>query len=525
MMKKNIKSILCIFLLVTTSLYSSEELRGISIFSPRAQNDNAERDIAGWHPYIHRYDATKNYAAMSFTASYNQSLRPRNMSLALFNDDTLTITGSQVDGRAETSELLADYFGLSPTFSSVVYFKPLIQNLIFDTALYIGFDSWVHGLYLQFRAPAVWTKWNIGLKETVLESGSETSFPAGYMGPTAVAAPYTSFTQAMNGMSTFGDVQPLQFGKLDGAQKKGGLAAFEIVFGYDFINREMAHFGINARVSAPTGSRTKGIFFFEPRVGNGKLWQAGIGFTGHTRVWEKDGDQELGFYVDVNFTHQCKGHEIRSFDFKKTGTQILETGFFSRYILAKQFNQNDVFDNTIVPSINFTTLPCTVHVDIQMDAVLMFGYTYRDFTFDIGYGGWIRSREKISLRQCITPHLYGLKGVQFADNPLTQLPTNTTESTATIFETQIIVPDANSPIFISTDDLNLRSAASPLLLTNKFFVHLEHSFLYWKGHTAVPFLGMGAEIEFEGINTRNALQPDNTTMGQASVWFKGGFLY
>src|SRR5579863_6771820 len=132
MTKKYIKNVLYIFLIITTHLYSSEELRGLSIFSPRAQNDNAARDIAGSHPYIHRYDAQKNYAAVSFTPSYNQSLRPERISLALFNDDTLSITGSQVPGREGTNELLADYFGLSPLFSSDVFFKPLIRNLIFD---------------------------------------------------------------------------------------------------------------------------------------------------------------------------------------------------------------------------------------------------------------------------------------------------------------------------------------------------------------------------------------------------------
>ena len=526
MIKKNsIRVATSILLLLTITIYSSEELRGLSYFSPRAQNDNAARDISGYHPYIHRPDAKTNYAVLQLTPSYNQSLRPKNISLALFNDDTLTITGSQVDGREGTEELLADYFGLSPDFSSIVFFKPLIQNFIFDMVLYVGFDSWVKGLYLQLRAPAVWTKWNLSMREEVIETGSTTPFPAGYMAETAVAAPYESFTQALRGTQFFGDVERLEFGKINGAQTKSGLADLELVFGYDFIRRDYAHFGMNARVSAPTGSRTHGTFFFEPRVGNGKLWQAGLGFTGHVRVWEKDGDQELGFYVDVNFTHQCKGKEIRSFDFKKIGTQELQTGFFSRYILAKEFNQAGVFDETIVPSINFTTLPCTVHVDIQMDAVLMFGYTYRNFIFDIGYNGWIRSREKISLREGIAPNRYGLKGVQYAVNTLTGLPNSITESTATIYETQLIVPDANSPVFISTDNLNLRSAASPLLLTHKFFAHLQHSFTNYEGRRIMPFLGIGGEIEFEGINSRNAYQPDNTTMGQASVWFKGGISY
>ena len=507
--------LICISLSLSSFIYSAEELRGISIFSPRSQDINAARDIAGWHPYIHRYDATQNYSAFSLTPSYNQSLRPHNISLALFNSDTFSVSGSQSLGREDTNELLADYFGLSPAFDGNVFFKPLIRNLILDIAVYIGFDSWVRGLYVQLRGPAVRTQWSLKLTEDVLENGLNTPYPTGYMAENAVFAPYNSFEQAMRGTSSFGNVEPLEFGKICGTQTLSGLAALETVLGYDFIRRERGHVGINFRASAPTGSRPKGKFFFEPRVGCGKHWQIGVGFTGHGRLWEKDGEQELCIYVDTNFTSMLKARQTRSFDF-------CLNGFFSRYILLKEFDENGAFSGTMFPAINVTTLECDVRVNIQADIVFMFGYTYNDFLFDIGYNGWIRSKEKICLREGIAPNRYGLKGVQYAFDPLTGQPLQTTESTATIYETGIIIPDELSPVFISTDDINLKSAASPLLLTHKIFWHFSHSWYHWKDHHAVPFLGIGAEIEFEGINTRNAYQPDNTTMGQASVWLKGG---
>src|SRR5579863_6757967 len=197
-------------------------------------------------------------------------------------------------------------------------------------------------------------------------------------------------------------------------------------------------------------------------------------------------------WVDANFTNMLKARQRRSFDF-------CQNGFFSRYILVKEIDQNGIFTEVLLPAINITTLDCNVRVSIQVDMVFMFGYTYNNFVFDIGYNGWIRSREKISLRQCIPANTYGLKGVQFAVNTITEQPNNTTESSATIFETQPIVSDGPFPVFISTRDLNVDSAA--------------------------PFFGIGAEIEFEGINSRNAYQPANTTMGQASVWLKGGVAF
>src|SRR5438034_369153 len=88
MMKKNIINVLFLTLLPSSFLYSSEEpevnavnqLRSLSIFSPRSQDINAARDVVGWHPFIHRYDIKKNYTALAFTPQYNQSLRPKNIS-------------------------------------------------------------------------------------------------------------------------------------------------------------------------------------------------------------------------------------------------------------------------------------------------------------------------------------------------------------------------------------------------------------------------------------------------------------
>ncbi|HEX4068562.1 MAG TPA: hypothetical protein VHX42_00530 [Candidatus Babeliales bacterium] len=520
-MKKNIISILLLTSLPSSFLYASEEpevnavnqLRSLSIFSPRSQDINAARDVVGWHPFIHRYDINRNYSTLAFTPQYNQSLRPKRISLALFNSDTFSLSGSEIPGREDTQELLADYFGLSPEFASDAYFKPLIQNLECDIALYIGLSSWLKGLYLQFRGPGVWTKWDLHLSDINIDE-SDSPFPAGYMAADAVTPPYHSYTQAMRGIYPFGEVEKLKYGKICGAQTLSGLAALEMVLGYDFIHTETSHTGINFRASAPTGSRPKGEYFFEPRVGCGKHWQIGVGFTGHGQLWERDNEQNLIIWVDVNFTNMLQARQRRSFD-------LCRNGFFSRYILAKEFDQNGMFTENLLPVINFTTLECDVHVSIQVDMIFMFAYAYKNFLFDIGYNGWIRSREKIKLCEGITPNKYGLKGVQFAVNPITGQPDNTTESHATIFETEPIMPDGLMPVFISTKDINIKSAASPLLITQKLFWHFSYSWPDCCTH-ATPYFGAGAEIEFEGINSRNSYQPADTTMGQASFWLKGG---
>ena len=264
-------------------------------------------------------------------------------------------------------------------------------------------------------------------------------------------------------------------------------------------------------------------FFFEPIVGNGKHWELGVGFTGHVITWEKGIDQNLSVYTDLNITYMFSARQRRSFDFKKNG-------FGSRYLLLKEFDSNGIFTGKVIPAINKTTLECKVRNDIQVDFVFMFGYTYKGIVFDIGYNGWIRSKEKISLQGCIEEKRFGIKGIQDVFNRTINQPDMLTQSTATFMgnnlSEQDMVADDPSPLFITTEDIDVKSAASPRVMTHKIFFHLGHIWEKWNGSPKTsPFIGAGFEIEFEGINERNTSQTDKTTMGQWGVWFKGGLTY
>jgi len=492
-----------------------ETLRGVSFFSPRPQGINAARELVGWHPYINRYDANSSYSAYAFTASYTQSVRSKRIARALFGTNILTLSGSLVEDRGE-DDILADYFGLSPSFQSRVKLEPLIRNTIVAINVYIGFDSYAPGLYLRFHIPAVWTQWNMNLTEDIFSSGTETPFPAGYMSNAEVIAPVKSFKEAITGGITFGQVQEgITFGTINGAKAKGGIADIECALGWNFILREQGHAGLNIRVIAPTGSRPESIILFEPIVGNGKHWGLGIGFTGRVTIWEKDIDQHLAFYTDVNMLHLFNARQQRSFDF-------VDNGFASRYVLLKEFDDTGASTGGLFPAINKTTGSCKIKIDVQTDMVFMFSYSYSSILFDIGYSGWIRSKEKVTLQDPLLKNRFGLKGIQNSTD-------NNTQDSATIvgnnLDEQEIVADPNSPIFLKEQDIDLRSAASPLQLTHKLFVHLSHHWPHTVTDSATGFIGIGGEIEFEGINERNTAQPDKTTAGLWGIWIKGGFAY
>lgn len=517
-MKKYALLLLTAALLVSFAIRANR-VQGISFFSPRSQSINAARDAVGWQQFINRYDAEHTYGVFTINPAYNRSVRPDRIAGALFGTDIVEISGSQVTNRAPQA-FLADYFGLSPQFHSTVQFDPIIQSITIPCAGYIGLDALHCGLYFMYNFVPVWTRYEFRINEEIMDTGAGIPFPANYMDVAPVDAPISSFKDAFRGNVTFGQMQePLRFGKIDCPRSKGGIADMQFILGWNFINHEYGRAGFNARLYAPTGSRPDSEYFFEPIVGNGKHWEAGIGFSGDVLLWEKDNEQFLRFYGIVNATHLFKARQRRSFD-----TQ--ENGFGSRFILVKQFSPTNSYIGQLSPLINHTTLDVNVRIDLQFDIVFMINYTYCDWSTDFGYNGWIRSKEKIKL--CEKPTLpfqtFGLKGIQDVSSGLVLV--NTTQSMATLMGNELTqqaaVVDPLSPVFLSPLSLNPRSAASPRLTTHKFFAHISHA---WEQDNATPFFGLGAEIEFQSIQREGTVQTDKLTMSQWGIWAKAGLSF
>lgn len=493
---------------------------GVTIFSPRSQSENLARQLVGWHPFIHQYNKENNYGTFAINPSYSRSVRGPRIAQALFGTDVLTISGSQVMNRS-CDDLLADYFGLAPDFHSRVRFDPNIKSFILGLQAFIGFNSWIKGLYLQINAPFVHTRWNLKPCEDVFNAGM-LPFPARYMDQEEIQAPHDSFVSALQCPVPFGQVkQPLCFGLFNCAQSKSGMSDVQIALGYDFILKDSGHCGMNIRCAAPTGSRPGATFLLEPIVGNGKHWELGVGFSGQVLIWEKDGNKEISFFSDATLTHIFKSRQCRSFD-------LCCQGFGSRYMLLKQFDSLGNYTGTLVPAINVTTREVDVHNSLQFDIAVMFGFTFGNFIFDIGYEGWIRSNERISL--CCNDSLscFGAKGIQNVSTSVGTLSNATQTCQATIFgddfEDQLCVIDENFPKLLSDQDLNISSAQSPRLITHKLFIHTGAKWDEVCGYNWSPFVGIGGEIEFEGLNDDDFCPDDpyRTTLSQWSVWIKFG---
>jgi hypothetical protein len=505
---------------------------GITFFSPRSQIVNSAQELIRDHQYIYQNYVVREHM-FDITVGLAHSFAADRLATIIFGNSVLTVSGSELVDR-NVHDLLADYFGLSPTFKSTVQILPKIENVIVPATLYYNLDPVLFGLYVRLQVPLVWNRSHVEMVENVIDTGTNAPFPAEYMAIPSIMSPYSSFTQALKHPTPFGAMyEPRLFGNLASCQPPDTLTIANITadlgWNYFFNDEQTSHLGIKFRVVTPNSTRPKNKLLYEPLAGNGHHWELGLGLNGHGLLWSPDDQQELNLYINLLITSILTSRQCRSFDLKNRPTCLSK--FFSRYMLVKEFDEAGLAEGRLAPLINYSTLACDVSTPAQFDGSLMFAYTRKQLTFDIGYNGWIRTKENIRLRSGLPYNRLGLKGIQSTFTP-TNFPSPVTESTATIFGAYLgaqgAVADPLSPQFINTQDIDPYSARSPLVLTHKIFTYLGYT---WdelhKQCQLQPFIGLGAEFEFEGINDINDYEPPTgkNTMSQWSFWFRAGLLF
>jgi hypothetical protein len=568
-------------LLLPLCSYAQQHLA--TYFNFRSVSRDAARDLAGWTNYINKnHDRESVYGALSVTPEWTQTFDSKKITQSLFGNSLscngcgpyLNIAGSQVANRNEHA-LLADYFYLPPDFESNVYFNPSIHNFVTDIGWYLGLDPWKKGLYYFLHAPFAYTKWDLSMKEDIINPGVN-GYSAGYFAPDTISRGtlLEQFTDFANG-KTLPNINNIAFQELKYAQMscktltKARLAEIRTGFGWNWRAKDYYHLGLNGQVAFPTGLRPKGNFLFEPMVGNSHFWELGFGLNGHYSFWENnDETKSCMFYVDANVTHLFNTRQARTFD-------LISAGPLSRYMLATEMTQPAVnllgggkvpsaqFDNDYLPVANATTLNVNVNIAVQADLVFMFTYTSGNMSYDIGYNYWGRTGENITLKplESLAEQRYALKGdarmFGFVQSGTTAIPLSATNSYATIYKgtngannktnNAIDFPQqatTNPPISIppapqiplmyqpnsiaSTDEIN--TSVPPVLITysdidvqaagshdssSKIFGHIAYT-APQKSWT--PYIGAGGYAEFNHSPSKNCKTNNCSSISGASQW-------
>ncbi len=399
----------------------------------RSQGRDAALKVAGLSDKVHLYDEG-NYVNLDGTVEYARSFRGDRLAECLFGDDlcngkTITIQGSDVSNR-KSHAWLADYFYLAPDYDSSFCIDPQIQTALVNLDLYVGLDNWMEGLYFRVHGPVTWTRWDLNFNEKC-DQDFTGSFREGYFNPQGMTndqllntfgdyacggAPLATPGVLSGGTSgnlidTGVSFQGLNYAKMSReSRSRTGFADLRFELGYNMLQEDDYHFGLNVQVAAPTGNRREAEFAFDATIGNGNHWEVGGGLTAHYTFWRAQAeDKSFGLYIDANLTHINNGKEQRTFDLCGRPN--------SRYMLAEKMGKpvnflraGDTtasagsttvpvaqFKGVFAPVANLTTLDVDVRASIQADVAIMANFTCNNWGFDLGYDFWVRSCEKIGL--------------------------------------------------------------------------------------------------------------------------------
>lgn len=521
---KSIRIVIALLLIGATAPIQSFISYGYSIVSPRPQTTNGVWDARNDYTWIYQNQVKPSHL-FDVSLNFAQSFQPEELASIIFGDSSIEISGSMLPNRDDEA-LMADQFGLSPTFASTATFSPLYRSVVIPVTAIFDLDYWL-GCHAYFRVtvPFVWSSTNLTVTEDIATPGENTPFPPGYFGLDEIT-PLNSFTEALQRTKSVGALnEPLKYGRLACQQDDANLANITFDVGINPIFDDEHSLGIFARVVTPNGRRPQSINLFEPFIGNAHQWELGVGLKGHQRIWCNGDDNEFSIYLALALTHLFKGSQRRSFD-------LCANGFWSRYLLVKKFDDDGNPTGTLAPLINYSTLNCKVSADLQLDGVFMATYLDHGLHFDFGYNLYLRTQEQIELCGEIPAKKLGIKGVQETFDTQFATPLNTTQHTATIFgpdfDKQEDVVDIPSPRFVNTSHLNLLSAASPQIMTHKLFTYLGYQWdCLHKGKSLQPYIGIGFDVEFQGGNENQApmWDVDNNTLCQWNIQWRGGFLF
>lgn len=519
----------------------SERPCGIrTLFLPRSQGAQLVRYLAGWNEYLPGCD-TRAWGSFSLITEYAHSYDGDRIAHYLFGSTQLHFSGSQVPQR-DSSDLLADYFGLATTFQGTLACKPTIENIVLDVNYYLGLDQWYPGLYTRMTFPIVISRWNLGIgcnEKNNSSAQNAPTFPAAYMSQNVTPAA-RSIKEALSGSFTFGDmVQPMSFGAFPcGREKKVGIAEIDLIAGYDFIADENSHAGIYLITVIPTGNVPRSEIIFEPLVGNGRLWEIGPGFSGHVDLIRHE-YHLLSFVINGYLSKQFKKTQIRSFDLRDHGPM-------SRYMLLKEFNADGIYTGNLIQGIDFCTRAVRVGDSVKVDLAMKLAYYYDRFGLDIGYNVYGRTEEKLCLQPGHFPsdlnnRRFGIKGTEGSYYRVVNSQTgalvdtkklNSVQTAATIVQggpvtnpqpiqtdlgTQAMTWDGRQAVqslpleLLVGDTLDLRSGKIPRQLTHTFFAHLSYTA---GGYQWEPQLGIGGRVEIDGHDRLLS------SLNQWALWLK-----
>lgn len=349
-------------------------------------------------------------------------------------------------------------------------------------------DCLLKGLFFKVNVPVVNNKTSVNARTT---TGSITGFTQGKQ---KLAQGLTDLANLSAGAGTAqsmidylaGNVSntdpvnkqdALKYAKIvSGSHSKTGVADVDLMIGYNFLREDNYQVGVSLGVLFPTGNKPDATYLFGPRVGTNH-WGVGAGFDSRFRLWHSD-CCELELLLVGNFRYLFQDREMRT----------AGSGFGQYALLDKT---NAVAGDAFIPGANVLTRDFNVTPGSQFDMIANLAFTWKGFTFDLGYNLYVRAAEHVKVRSWndATDAIYGLANpLAKADVPTNAEATNNGGPDDAPNGTNLrIAPEAITLALFNKDFLP--SVKTPGQLTNKVYGAVGYSWNEWEYPVLVGVFG------------------------------------
>lgn len=525
---------------------------GKTWFTQRDQGSNEYLVMALTADKRHQFDRDELYGDFAVYTGWQQSFKNGKLATYFMNPCGAMTVGANNTG----CDVRSIDLGLSETFVGCAKLCPKYQDFLLDFDAYIAWDNFIQGLWTELRAPFVHTRWNTGLRTTVVRTGGQyystgssdywdwvvsagqnDLIPVTYQGSSSCP-----LARALEGNLGFGDAPALNAGKISSCPRKtNGLADLRFTLGYDFAQLKRYNIGLGLDFVFPVGNQLdkntccQNMYLFDANVGGQHAYKIGGILRGQFNLCQNR-QHSIDLYVDGRAYGVFGGHTTRMLGLN-LGNRTCPS-LFNQYVLLKKYNCFAATASYIGLERAANLLKARVTyakplTEAQVTASLQ--YRHNNVVGAIGYNFFGRSAECLKLT-CMCNKLgqfeYAVIGAQ---EPVATQPNvdqeifydggfyNPQDSAAGY--TGVIVPGSQAiwGTIPSTlvqqyavdfnSRINLASAAHPRYLSNTVFANLGYE---WRDTTHTPYLGLIGKVDF-GV--------DNSALTLWGVYLKGGLCF
>lgn len=301
--------------------------------------------------------------------------------------------------------------------------------------------------WVSIDAPFLHLKQRVGLVETRVSAESARSDADAFFNSddgtdrlTAQVSMYEAFRQP-----------GLKYGRIDGAQKKNGLADLKLRFGRNAIDREDLFVSQYLGVIIPTGNRRTAEHMWEPIVGNGH--HAGVEWGNTIQICMHEAS-----VCNWWATNSLTGHYL--FENTQKRSLDLNNGPWTRY-LAMFKNSTERATNKRTFGINSMTQDVKINPGVAFGMASQLSLVGKNWNINVGIINRFRQAEDIELAKAweLGPMIASLDepaGTPGEVSPSRQMGTN--------YATGYLFSDSN--VYIQESDIDLNSAAHPSVIAS-----------------------------------------------------------